>query len=112
MQERAFGEYWFGFWMYPVTYFGLTPLLRIYKIRKSKPIRIIIALWIFIVMHFEKFVIFTTTLMHRDFSPDGNIQFPMYILQQVGLSWLIGIAVFTIVVITGMKVKNAVQHKI
>lgn len=109
--QRAFGKYWFGFWMYPITYFGLTQLLWFYKIRKSKPIRIIIASCVFITMHFEKFVIFVTAL-HRDFSPGGDNRFPVYILQQVGLSWLIAIPIFTTFIIVGLKIKNAIQQKL
>jgi molybdopterin-containing oxidoreductase family membrane subunit len=111
IQERAFGDYWFGFWMYPITYFGLTQLLWIHKIRQSKVVRIIIALWISMVIHFEKFVIFVTSL-HRDFAPGGDRQFPVYILQQVGLSWIIAVLIFTAFVITGLKIKRVIHARI
>lgn len=110
IRERAFGKYWFGFWVYPLTYFGLTQLFWIDRLRANKTIRLLIGFWIFCVMHFEKFVIFVTSF-HRDYSPDGSNPFPFYILRQVGLSWLIAIIVFTAFVAIGMKLKNAVQHK-
>src|SRR5688572_15218552 len=65
---RAFGEYWYGLWIYPFTYFGLTQLLWIRTIRTSKTVRIMIAVWILAVMYFEKFVILVTTI-HRDYLP-------------------------------------------
>lgn len=68
LSERAFGKYWFGYWMHLVTFFGLPQLLWIPKIRLSKIIRIIIALWIFVVMHIEIFIILITSL-HRDYLP-------------------------------------------
>ena len=68
LSERAFGKYWFAYWMHLVTFFGLPQLLWIPKIRLSKIIRIVIALWIFVVMHIEIFIILITSL-HRDYVP-------------------------------------------
>jgi hypothetical protein len=66
LADRAFGEYWYGLWIYPFTYFGLTQLLWFRAIRITKIIRIVIATWIFVVMYFEVFVILVTSL-HRDY---------------------------------------------
>jgi hypothetical protein len=109
LSERAFGAYCYGFWMYPVTYFGLTQLLLIQKIRTTKAIRIILAIWLFAVLHFEAFVIFVTSL-YRDYAPEGSKEFPTYILKQVGVSWLISLSIFVIFIIAGLKIRKAVQH--
>jgi hypothetical protein len=67
MINRAFGKYWIPFWIYPFTYFALTQLLWVEKIKASKIIRVLIAVWIFAVMHIEHYIILVTTL-HRDYN--------------------------------------------
>ena len=104
LDRRAFGKYWFGFWMYPLTYFGLTQLLWIDRIRKSKVARVLLALWVFAILHLEKFVIIVTSL-HRDFSPEGG---PWYMLPRVVLGWFIDLAIFFLVVVVLLRVRKAV----
>lgn len=62
--RRATGPYWLGFWIYPLTYAGVTQLLWINKVRKRITLRITLAVTLFMVVNFEKFVILVTSL-HR-----------------------------------------------
>jgi hypothetical protein len=66
--DRMFNEYWFGFWIYTFTYFGLTQLLFFKSIRNSKILRLLIAVCIFCVLFMETFIIFIADL-HRDYAP-------------------------------------------
>ena len=103
--NRAFGNYWLGFWVYPITYFGLTQLLWVRKIGNSKLPRISIALIVFVVMHLEKFVILVTSA-HREYIIDGSENFPITIFGQIGLSWLLNLMIFGFFIIIGLKVKK------
>lgn len=104
--DRAFGNYWFGFWIYPVTYFGLTQLLWIGKIAGSKIPRIAIALIVFGVMHLEKYVLLTVHV-HQALVLDRNTDFPIAIFRQIGISWLLNLLIFGFFVILVFKMKNA-----
>lgn len=105
MVERAFGNYWFGLWIYPLTYFGLTELFWIDKVRTSKVARIIIALVIFGVMHLEKYVILVTTI-YRDYAIDRTEGFPVTIFGQIGLGWMLNLVIFGFIVFIGLKMKT------
>ena len=56
--NRMFGKYWYGFWIYPFTYFFLTQLLWVTKLRLSKIYRILLALWILLVINLENITIY------------------------------------------------------
>jgi hypothetical protein len=101
--DRAFGEYWLGWWIYPFTYFGLTQLLWVKHVRQSRATRILIALFIFAVIHIEHFVILVTSL-HRDFST-----LPPYVVIHLVINWIISSGIFVVVLILGSDVKKIIR---
>lgn len=103
--ERAVGQYWYGYWIYPFTYIGLVQLLRFQVIRSSRVTRALFALWIFGVMHIDRFVILVTS-MHRDYTT----VFPSYLVTQTVIEWMFGIALFVVVVFGGLKIRNAIAR--
>ena len=56
-ESQIAGKYWFGFWIYPFTYFFLTQLLWFKKVRLSKLYRGLLAIWILIVLNLDYLVI-------------------------------------------------------
>ncbi|MEO1052319.1 MAG: hypothetical protein AAFX87_16925 [Bacteroidota bacterium] len=67
---RMFGSYWYGFWIYPITYLGLPQLLWIKKIRANLISRFCIGIGMLFASSFEQFVIIITSL-HRDYLPSS-----------------------------------------
>lgn len=65
-KEQIVGEHWFAFWMYPLTYAGLFLFSQIESLRTSRPVRIGMTLWLLLLLHLEKIVIFITSF-HRDY---------------------------------------------
>jgi len=66
--NRAFGKYWWGYWLQPTLYVVATQLLWFSKFRHQEALRFLIAFVLF--FSFEKFVILTTSL-HRDYFPSS-----------------------------------------
>lgn len=77
---RATGPYWFGYWLQPIFWIGLTQLLRVHNIKKFLFFRILICL--FFIISFERFVIMFTSF-HRDYLPSS---WSMY-TSEFELSW-------------------------
>ena len=109
--ERAFGQYWFGFWIFPIIYFGLTQFLWFRKMRAYNTFRIILSILILSALNFEKFVIIATSI-HREYSPSGNPQLVAALTQSLLVNWLIYLAVFVIFLLIGIKIRNAVQRTV
>ena len=109
--DRAFGEYWFGYWIYPITYVGLTQLLWFDKIRKAKIVRLIMAVWFFVVIHMEKFIIIVTSF-HRDFfTGDENSGNSLELVGYLLLNIIIAFLIFLIFVFSGMRIKAWIQRR-
>ena len=69
--NRATGPYWWAYW---IMLFGATvfPFSLLYKKLGSKPIYILLVIFLMkIGFYFERFVIITTSF-HRDYDPDNN----------------------------------------
>jgi hypothetical protein len=109
--ERAFGEYWFGFWIYPITYAVLTQLLWFDAVRKTKIVRLILTVWFFGVIHFEKFVIIVTSF-HRDYlSEDESRGHALELTGYVVINLALAFAIFAILVMSGMRFKAWLQKQ-
>ena len=63
---RITGPYWFGYFLQPLFWIGLTQLMRIKALQRSTIFRVIMSLMF--VLTFELFVIITTSL-ERDYLP-------------------------------------------
>jgi hypothetical protein len=66
MVAWVFGDHWFSYWVYPITYLLVMQLLWIDAIRRNKIFRVVLALWILFFLHVELLVILITSL-HRDY---------------------------------------------
>jgi molybdopterin-containing oxidoreductase family membrane subunit len=66
--NRAFGDYWWAYWIMFSCNVFFPQLFWFKKIRRSIPIMFIIAVFVNIGMWFERFVI-TVTSLSRDFLP-------------------------------------------
>jgi len=91
-----FGAYWFGYWIYPLAYIGLTQLLWIDRIRKHSALRFLLAIVILFVISLEKIVILVTSL-HRDFVP-GKREFILSALAYASLHWFVKLMCFSFIV--------------
>ena len=68
--NRAFGPYWWAYWIMVTCNVGIPQLFWVKKFRRSIPIMFVISLYVNIGMYFERFVIIVTSL-HRDFLPSS-----------------------------------------
>ncbi|HRE39844.1 MAG TPA: polysulfide reductase NrfD [Ignavibacteria bacterium] len=68
--NRAFGPYWWAYWIMVACNVGFPQLFWFKKIRRSIPIMFILVLLVNVGMWFERFVIIVTSL-HRDFLPSS-----------------------------------------
>lgn len=92
LQTRLFGAYWFGYWIYPICY-GLIPqLFWIKKIRKTKTVRICVALAILFALFLARLIIMITAL-HRDYVPSGWAMLPDY---AIIYDWLLSLVIFSL----------------
>jgi hypothetical protein len=103
---RATGPYWFAFWTYPITYFGLTQLFWLPQFRKNKVVRLIVAIAIFCVMHFEKFLILATSL-HRDYLGELGYGFVFRMIASLILSWLTSTIFFGVFLFVMLRLRRS-----
>jgi molybdopterin-containing oxidoreductase family membrane subunit len=90
---RLTGPYWYGYWIYPITY-GIVPhLLWVRKIRNLKAVHVVVALLFLFALYIEKIIIIVTSL-HRDYVPASWSMLPGYSLIY---DWLISLIIFAIV---------------
>ena len=77
--NRAFGPYWWSYWIMVTCNVFIPQLFWVKKIRTSIPAMFVISIFINIGMWFERFVI-TVTSLHRDFLPSswGMFNFTFY----------------------------------
>lgn len=68
--NRAFGPYWWAYWIMASCNVFIPQLFWVRKFRRSIPIMFIISLFVNIGMWFERYVI-TVTSLHRDFLPSS-----------------------------------------
>ena len=68
--NRAFGPYWWSYWIMVTCNVIIPQLFWIKKVRRSIPAMFIISIFVNIGMWFERFVI-TVTSLHRDFLPSN-----------------------------------------
>ena len=68
--NRAFGPYWWAYWVMVSCNVFIPQLFWVKKFRRSIPIMFVISLYVNIGMYFERFVIIVTSL-HRDFLPSS-----------------------------------------
>ena len=68
--NRAFGPYWWSYWIMVSCNVIIPQLFWFKKIRRSIPIMFVISIFVNIGMWFERFVI-TVTSLHRDFLPSN-----------------------------------------
>ncbi|MHB2153343.1 NrfD/PsrC family molybdoenzyme membrane anchor subunit [Calditrichota bacterium GD2] len=68
--NRAFGPYWWAYWIMVISNVVIPQLLWFKKIRTSIPVMFVISIFVNIGMWFERFVIVITSL-HRDFLPSS-----------------------------------------
>ncbi len=66
--NRAFGPYWWSYWIMTTCNVFIPQIFWFKKIRRSIPIMFIVSIFVNIGMWFERFVI-TVTSLHRDFLP-------------------------------------------
>jgi molybdopterin-containing oxidoreductase family membrane subunit len=67
--NRIFGPYWFGFWVYPITFLGSMLLLKVGRVKANLWIRVLIALVLLFVLNMEKFMLMIISA-HRDYVPN------------------------------------------
>ncbi len=77
--NRAFGPYWWSYWIMITCNVFIPQLFWFKSIRRSIPAMFVISIFVNIGMWFERFVI-TVTSLHRDFLPAnwGMFQFTFY----------------------------------
>jgi len=68
--NRAFGPYWWAYWIMVVCNSFIPQIFWFKKMRTSIPVMFVVSLYVNIGMWFERFVIITTSL-HRDFLPSS-----------------------------------------
>ncbi|HCA43739.1 MAG TPA: hydrogenase [Bacteroidetes bacterium] len=68
--NRAFGPYWWAYWIMVACNVGFPQLFWFKKIRRNIPIMFVLVLLVNVGMWFERFVIIVTSL-HRDFLPSS-----------------------------------------
>ncbi len=68
--NRAFGPYWWAYWIMVGCNVGIPQIFWFRKFRRSIPVMFIVSLFVNIGMYFERFVIIVTSL-HRDFNPSS-----------------------------------------
>jgi Ni/Fe-hydrogenase subunit HybB-like protein len=68
--NRAFGPYWWAYWIMVSCNVGFPQLFWFKKIRRSIPAMFVLSLLVNVGMWFERFVI-TVTSLHRDFLPSN-----------------------------------------
>lgn len=68
--NRAFGPYWWAYWIMVSCNVGIPQLFWFKKFRRSIPLMFVVSLFVNIGMYFERFVIIVTSL-HRDFLPSS-----------------------------------------
>lgn len=68
--NRAFGPYWWAYWIMVSCNVFIPQLFWVKKFRRSVPVMFVISLYVNIGMYFERFVIIVTSL-HRDFLPSS-----------------------------------------
>jgi molybdopterin-containing oxidoreductase family membrane subunit len=68
--NRAFGPYWWAYWIMVSCNVFIPQLFWIKKFRRSIPLMFVVSLYVNIGMYFERFVIIVTSL-HRDFLPSS-----------------------------------------
>ncbi len=68
--NRAFGPYWWAYWIMASCNVIIPQLFWIRKFRRSIPVMFVVSLFVNIGMWFERFVI-TVTSLHRDFLPSS-----------------------------------------
>jgi molybdopterin-containing oxidoreductase family membrane subunit len=95
--NRMFGVHWFGFWIYPIAYFGLTQLLWKKNIRESKLLRIIIVIPILFALWIERIIIIITSL-HRDYIPTSWTYSHYGFSHNLILNCIIEIGIFGLIV--------------
>jgi hypothetical protein len=105
--KRAFGEYWFGFWIYPITYFGLTQLLWFRKIRENRAVRIILAVWFFVVIYLETFIILASSF-NLNFT---HVSQSLELLSYFALNLVITSLIFVTLVVSGLEIKAWICNK-
>jgi Ni/Fe-hydrogenase subunit HybB-like protein len=77
--NRAFGPYWWAYWIMVSCNVGIPQLFWFKKFRRSIPLMFVVTLFVNIGMYFERFVIIVTSL-HRDFLPSSwGIYIPTWI---------------------------------
>jgi molybdopterin-containing oxidoreductase family membrane subunit len=68
--NRAFGPYWWAYWIMAICNVIIPQVFWFKKARRSVPIMFVVSLFVNIGMWFERFVI-TVTSLHRDFLPSS-----------------------------------------
>jgi Ni/Fe-hydrogenase subunit HybB-like protein len=68
--NRAFGPYWWAYWIMVSCNVGIPQLFWFKRFRRSIPLMFVVTLFVNIGMYFERFVIIVTSL-HRDFLPSS-----------------------------------------
>jgi Ni/Fe-hydrogenase subunit HybB-like protein len=68
--NRAFGPYWWAYWIMVSCNVFIPQLFWFKKFRRSIPVMFVVSLYVNIGMYFERFVIIVTSL-HRDFLPSS-----------------------------------------
>jgi molybdopterin-containing oxidoreductase family membrane subunit len=68
--NRAFGPYWWSYWIMVTCNVIIPQLFWVKKFRRSIPVMFVISIFVNIGMWFERFVI-TVTSLHRDFLPSN-----------------------------------------
>jgi hypothetical protein len=77
LKTRFFGPFWFGHWVYVISYGIFPQLFWIQRIGQLKVMRVLSALLILFSLHVEKWIILITSL-HRDYIPSSWTMAPNY----------------------------------
>lgn len=77
--NRAFGPYWWSYWIMVTCNVGIPQIFWFKWARRSIPLMFVVSIFVNIGMWFERFVI-TVTSLHRDFLPSnwGLFKFTFY----------------------------------
>jgi Ni/Fe-hydrogenase subunit HybB-like protein len=87
--NRAFGPYWWSYWIMITCNVIIPQLFWWKKFRRSIPVMFVVSIFVNIGMWFERFVI-TVTSLHRDFLPSNWGMYPWTIYDTLILSGSFG----------------------
>lgn len=109
-QQRAFGEYWFSFWLMMVGSTVIPFVLLISRIGNSLGFMLAVALLMNIGWLFERSVIIITSL-YRDYEPEGWFVQILLFLHPLNIYFFRGLLLGITVLIVGQVIARAQRNK-